>query len=368
MKTGMKKMLGLLLAAVLLVSLCACGSQSTETSTTAASTAGEAASTQQYTMKLVSHQMVGTARYEATVVAFCNSVKSASGGRLVIEPYGAGVLFPVTDSFTNLQNGVVDFMACWDGYWTGVDPCFALAGNVPGDPITSFSEHYYRSDSLDGVMSELYGNYGLVYLGGFDYGSPEILMSNKKITSLDDFKGLNIRTSGISGTFYAALGASPVSLASTEIYTALQLGTVDAAEYNDWLVNEEMALNEVTTYVVEPCLHQSAINDKSLIANPKSWNSLPEDLQAIVLACMKEARYNSAVAYDVGSSLSRMRWIDSGVEVITLPEEEVVKAEQVAVDIINEYKAKGGYCEQYIDVYKQVLMDLGYEEFAGRIN
>ena len=51
-----------------------------------------------YKWRAVTHQLVGTSRYEGTVVPFCDMVKKASGGRLIIEPYGAGVLFPVTES------------------------------------------------------------------------------------------------------------------------------------------------------------------------------------------------------------------------------------------------------------------------------
>lgn len=319
-----------------------------------------------YNWKIVTHQMVGTSRY-ATVVKFCELVKKDSGGRLNIEPYGAGVLFPVTDTLNNVKNGVVQLSACWDGYWAGIDPVFALAGNIPSDPIKTFSEHFYRSEKLEGVMKEAYKNYGITYIGAFDYGPPEILMSNKKIEKIDDFKGLNIRTAGISAAFYKNLGASPVSLGSTEVYTALQLGTVDAAEYNDWLVNEEMGLQEVTKYVIEPAMHQSSINDKSLIANSKAWAELPEDLKAIVNTAMLAVRYESAVAIDVGSKLSKDRWIKAGVQIINLPDSEVEKGRVIGVNLLKEYAAKNTYCKKYIDIYVQVLKDLGYGDFAAKL-
>src|SRR5690606_37395135 len=108
--------------------------------------------------------------------------------------------------------------------------------------------------------------------------------STVPIRSLADFSGKNIRAAGFATTFYEKLNASSISVAAPEIYTALQLGTVDAAEYNDYLVNQEMGLHEVTKYVIEPALHVGPVNDKDLIINPKAWAELPEDLQQIVIA------------------------------------------------------------------------------------
>ena len=69
-------------------------------------TAPSSAADKVYKWRLVTHSMVGTERYQ-TVVDFCETVKKASGGRLLIEPFGAGVLFPVYDSFDSVKNGIV---------------------------------------------------------------------------------------------------------------------------------------------------------------------------------------------------------------------------------------------------------------------
>ena len=60
-----------------------------------------------YKWRAVSHQLVGTARFVGTVEPFCECVDESSGGRLKIEPYGAGVLFPVSSS--------LDAVRGWNG-------------------------------------------------------------------------------------------------------------------------------------------------------------------------------------------------------------------------------------------------------------
>jgi len=314
-----------------------------------------------YKWRAVTHQMVGTTRYVKTILPFCKMVKEASDGRLIIEPYGAGVLFPVTDSFDAVRSGVVEMSMVWSGYWVGMNPVFALAGSRPGDPITTFAENFYRAEQLAPILAKAYEKYGIKDLGSFDFATPDILCSTKPIRKLDDFKGLNIRTAGIGASYYKLLGASAISLSSPEIYSALQLGTVDAAEFNDWIINGQMGFDEVTKYVIEPCLHQGAVDDKELCVNPAAWASLPDDLKAIVLSCRDHARYLSAVSYLAENRETKREWIKKGIEDIQLPEEEVKKARESAAKFLIKFSKKSPESAEYLDTYIKVLQDLGYD-------
>lgn len=321
-----------------------------------------------YKWRLVTHQIPGTTRYEGTVKEFVETVNEASGGRLVIEPYGGGELFPTTDTLDMVKNNVVEMSAIFSSYWTGKDPVFAVAAaTFPGDPITEFSEHYYRTLKLEPIVAETFEKHGVKSLGSFDWGPPEILMSKVPIRSLADFKGKNIRAAGMASIYYGKLGASAVSLSAPEIYTGLQLGTVDAAEYNDYLVNKEMGFHEVTKYIIDPALHVGASIDKELIVNPKSWEELPEDLKQIVLTARDQARFNSAIAYGTESDKSKQEWLDKGVEIIQLPEKDVEEMRKIGFDLLNDYKGKSEASKQYIEAYAEVLHELGYVNEAEQL-
>jgi len=316
-----------------------------------------------YKWRLVTHSMVGTERYE-TVVDFCNVVNQASNGRLVIEPYGAGVLFPVYDSFDSVKNGIVQVGLVWSGYWASKDPTFAVLGNRPGCPITQFSEEMYLEEKLMPVKEKIYAKYGVTYLGTLDFMPPEMLCSVVPIRKLEDFKGKNIRAGGIGAAFYKALGANTVSLASPEIYTALQMKTIDAAEFSDWKENMDMGLHEVTKYAIEPCLHLGSNEDKGFIINTKAWNELPADLKAIVLAARDHARYRSGVTNPPESIIAKQEWIKKGVEIITLSDADVNKAREIGANVIVETAGKTVEGKEFIQIYAGVLKELGYEEQA----
>lgn len=116
---------------------------------------------QVFKWRAVTHQLVGTARYKGTVVPFAEMVKKASNGRLIIETYGAGVLFPVSESFDAVRDGVVQMAMVWGGYWAGKDPVFALSGSRPGDPLVEFSENFYLSEKTYPLVAKVYEKYGV---------------------------------------------------------------------------------------------------------------------------------------------------------------------------------------------------------------
>lgn len=319
---------------------------------------------QEVSWRAVSHQLAGTARFDGTVVPFAECVSEASGGEMEIEVFGGGVLFPVPDSLDAVRDGTVEMAMVWSGYWAGKNPVFALAGSRPGDPITDFSENFYRAEKLHDVLVKAYEEYGVTSLGAFDFGPAEILNSNVEVNSLEDFEGKKVRSGGIGATYYNELGASAVSLTGTEIYQALQLGTVDMAEFNDWLVNKEMGFHEVTDYVIEPVLHTGATDDKELIVNPAEWDELSDNLKDVVLACRDRARYLSATAYGIGNDKAKQEWLEQGVEIIELPEEDVREARKIGAQVMLDFAEKSPEAEEYVQVYAQTLKELGYTELA----
>lgn len=319
-----------------------------------------------YKWRMVTHQIPGTARYEGTVVPFVKAVEEITDGQLIIEPFGADVLFPNDETFDMVKNGDVELAAIYTGFWTGKDPVFALGGGtIPGDPISSFDEHFYRSDKLQPIVDKAYEKHGIKNLGAFDFAPEEILMSKVPIRSLEDFKGKNIRAAGVASLFYGKLNASAISLSAPEIYTGLQLGTVDAAEFNDYLVNGEMGLNEVTKYVIEPALHVGPSTDKELIVNPKAWDELPDELKAALYVARDKVRYESAIAYGVESQKAKKEWEeDERIEFIDLPEEDVEEMRRLGFELLNDYKKKSELSKEYVEAYAEVLAELGYIEEA----
>lgn len=318
-----------------------------------------------YKWRTVSHSTVGTNHFKM-IEEFCDHIKIASQGRLIIEPFGAGVLFPVFNTFDSVKNGLVEMGMVSTGYWVGRDPAFGIFATRPGCPIRNYDEVMYLDQKAYPLMEALYAKHGIKLLGTFDTCAAEPLMlSKQKLESLADFKGLNIRTSGLGAQFYKALGASPVSVSGPEIYTALQLNTVDAAEWMGWRENMEMAFQEVVKYVLEPASHLGGTSNQFLLVNPEKWNELPADLKQIVLLARDEARYKSAITVKIDNAAFRHKWEAKGVEVFSLPETEFKKMREIGMKVFKEYAESNPVGKEYLKIYSEALYDLGYSEEAS---
>ena len=139
-------------------------------------------------------------------------------------------------------------------------------------------------------MDEIYGQFNLK---PFPYGNSGVQMGGwykNPIRTIDDFKGLKIRTPGLGGEILAKLGARIIMLPVTKIAAALESGEIDAAE---WIAPfDDMKLQ---FYKNAPYYHWPGWQEPGALAdcfvNKDAYNALPSDLQEIIKqACL--ATYN----------------------------------------------------------------------------
>jgi TRAP-type C4-dicarboxylate transport system substrate-binding protein len=157
-----------------------------------------------------------------------------------------------------------------------------------------------------------------------------IFTTKKKITSMDDLKGLKIRASG-AGTAMTlkAWGATPVTIAPPDLYMALEKGTIDGVMAG-WGLVEGAKLHELTKYVLwEPLGIGVLIN----IMNDDIWNKIPPDLQKIIqnvnAAMAKRSTEDMNAMNKTGEDFLRK----NKVEVTYLSSAEKVKWQKMADDV-----------------------------------
>ena len=313
--------------------------------------------------RLASHAMPGTSQFRLAEV-FCQTVNTLSEGELVIEPYAAGVLFPVFDTFDNVANGVVEAGMAYSAYWTGKDPGFTLTTR-PGCPLSTFAEGAHLEAKLEDYYKKLYGKFGIEFLGYIQV-SPmyEQLMSVTPIKSIEDVKGKKIRTSGFGALYYRALGATTVSLSAPEIYTAFQTKNIDAAEWTFWDDNMRMGFHEVSLYVLDPALHNGTCDYIPLFVNPGKWDKLPQHLKDIVIVARDRARYESALIY-VDEVIAREKWHEMpNIEFVRWSDADEKKAREVGLGLVLEECNKTEDGKKYLEIYRNTLWELGYKDEA----
>ena len=316
--------------------------------------------------RIAGHNMPGT---EQQIIAedFAETVRVLSNGELIIEAFAAGVLFPVFDTFENLSNGVVEMSTAYGGYWPGIDRRFLLIIR-PGCPIHRWAEGAYLEERLEPLITELYAEYGIHNLGHLMVAPMyEQLLSTVPINTLADLQGVRVRSSGFGARFYDALGATTVSVSPPEIYTALQTRNIDAAEYTYWDENMRMGFHEVVSYVLADALHVGSNDASSFTINKAAWESLPEHLQNIVIVALDQARYRSAMTW-IHEARARLRW--EALPHITIVEwspEDQAAARAVGQRLYKEEAEQTEWGKRVLDVYRNVLWELGYKEEARNL-
>ena len=115
----------------------------------------------------------------------------------------------------------------------------------------------------------------------------------------------------------------------------------------------------MTNYLIEPTFHLNIGTGQDIIVNKDSWNSLPPDIQAILQTAAiayssyfyRELRYNDL--------LYREKMIDYGIEVITLPESELMRIRPLAVEVWDELATKSPESAKRIQMYKDTCKLVG---------
>lgn len=294
---------------------------------------------------------------------FADWVKQASGGRLVIDMFGGGSLYPIFDSLPSVKQGLTEASAVWSVYWAGQNDLLMLCNNRPCDPLQTYEQNWDLWEKAEKVTRDAYGSLGVYFVSEVFVAPPgDIIHSKKPLRSINDFKGLKLRSSGLCANMFGSAGASVVTLPADEVYTALQTGTIDAAETQGWVGNWDMGLQEVTKYVIKPTL-TVGVAKMELIVTPSIWAALPADLQSIVSL---SARLNGARTYCVGAAMYpdyEAKFKGAGNEILTLPAADVVAFQKIAMGLVAGYKAKPAAAE-YVKIYHDVLVKWGFPDQA----
>jgi TRAP-type mannitol/chloroaromatic compound transport system substrate-binding protein len=289
--------------------------------------------------------------------------EALSGGRVTVKTYSVGELFAVTDSLDNLSRGTVEMASVTTDYSTGAEPRFYAMVYYPGAPVRTLDEvaMFVNNTNYIDLVSKVYADHDIHYAGTI-LSQPEIFMSKVPIRGLEDFQGLKVRGSGPSQMLFEELGASATYIPTAEVYTAAQLGTVDCLEISDANSNLGLGLHEVTDYIISPVLH-CPWGLLDLVVNEEAYNSLPMDLQQLCdsMAVKTGLEYWYKGQYE-NIAAQREMVEKHGIEIIELPQEDVIAAFQKGVAVWDEVAAMGGAeSKQVIAELKDFCAYLGYE-------
>ncbi|MEM6659229.1 MAG: TRAP transporter substrate-binding protein [Pseudomonadota bacterium] len=238
---------------------------------------GTSVAAQDYVLKFQSSDPAGNANF-ILQQEWVEMVSEKSGGVVSIELLPVGSIVSHTETQDAVAAGILDGHVTDTSYFSGKEPAFGLIAN----PVGAWSAPEQMFDFMNNgggkeLMNELLQPYGLHFIGATTPGL-EAFLSKKPLNGVDDLKGLKLRApEGMVQKVFAAAGAAPVNLPGSEVFTSLDKGVIDAADYTVFSTNQAQGMHDVATHPVYPGFHSMPLVEISI--NKGIWDSMPADVQ-----------------------------------------------------------------------------------------
>lgn len=268
---------------------------------------------------------------------FADKVKEYSNGELIVKIYDSGSLYRDAEIVKAIRSGSVETGLVPVNKWSGMIPAVDIFDVPFAFPTLESLEKFLQGSA--GIFDEAFSKYNAKVLFWVDYGYVQFFNSKRPLTMPDDFKGLTMRaySAGDAETL-KVLGAAPTIISSSEMYLALQRGTIDGADTGMPAAVSRKVV-EVQKYMT---LANYSAAEFLVQANLKWWEKLSKEQQeAIGKASADAERFIREKVADAENK-AKETVAKSGVEIHELTPEQLAAFIKATASIRDTYLKNGG--------------------------
>ena len=283
---------------------------------------------------------------------FAERVTAMSGGRLTIKVHGAGELVPAMGVFDAVRDGSAEMGHSASYYWKGKHPATPFFTAVPFGLTAQELNSWVNFGGGQELWDELYGEFGLKPLPCGNSGTQMAGWFRKEINSLEDIKGLKIRAPGLAGEVMQRIGATPVQMPGGEVFTSMQTGALDAADWVGPYNDLTFGLHKVAKYYYYPGWQEPGAMLEMMI-NKEKWDALPEDLQAIVKSAAEAENQHIYDEFTARNAEALKQLVNEhGVELRRLPDEVLEALEKTSQEAVEDLVAGNDQARRIYESYR----------------
>ncbi len=377
----MKKVIAIVLALVMLLALCACGSKTEAPTTDAPKTDAPKTAAPQTdapttggpdwsSIKKVSlncatadGETVGAAQALARAV---KAISEKTNGQVEIKVYYSGTLAESSDLVSACADGVTDIAYITPSLYPGVfvaNDVFNLKyfTEMPG-PAGIKTVFRQLMDNVPAIQDEL----GSLGLHGVDIFGTQPMFYIKRdakadqINTPDDMKGMVVQGSGTYATVLANHGIAAMSMGPADWYTSFERGTVDM-ETCHWALANDFGLAELAnSYLMFGSNGGFAHAAQMLVVNEGTWNGFPDEVKQVITEEFRKS-FDELVTIETDQANGiKQTQIDAGKVFHTIPEDQMQPWYDLALEQVDIWKAT--CAEKGIDADKIFDAYIGYVE------
>ena len=343
------------MALAMTLSLAACGASSSgsgSSSAPAASTSAPAASSSAASAsseaKIAPHkfvfQCVGTEQGTDYITgkAFADALLDASGGALEVKVYGTDQLAGgnTNKALEMLATGEVDIGCYAQSVCANINSKIGIC-TLPWT-FTSYADVNEKMAGAAGdYLKEQFAAVGIEWIDYTHNAMRQLSNSKRPVTTPEDLKNLKIRVPGgnVFMDTWNALGADVTSMAWSEVFTALQQGTIDGQE-NGAKTSQSNSIQEVNKYWT---VWNYAYDGYPLLFNKKCWDSLDATQQQLIRDVAAEVYAASRKQVEEQEDLIWKSFEDDyDCEIVYLDDAQIAAFQEMVRPVVEKYKEAYG--------------------------
>jgi TRAP-type C4-dicarboxylate transport system substrate-binding protein len=333
----LKRLILVALAVIVTISLFIVGCSSTSSTTTSTSAQTSTSTSQAPVIKLSSALYLPTAHpFTALQEQWGKDIEAASNGRVQITYYPGGQLLGAPQTADGIVSDIADIAFAHIDYSPGRFPVTEFL-DLPNGYATGWVGSHVAVDFYNQFKPKEWDNMHLLFLNAGTTAG--LMLHDKKITKLEDLKGVTLRGAGAVGDTITALGATARDVPMTEMYDDVSKGVVDGALVGiETLKSFKMAdVCKYTTFAWQA----GSMYTFYLAMNLDKWNSMPADIQQIFTDVSKQYEEKYAEAWN-SSDIAGIQYSLSiaGNEVFQLTDAEGQRWSDAVQSVLTDYSAK----------------------------
>jgi len=289
--------------------------------------------------------------------AWAREIEKRTNGQVKISVLAGGTLTPADQCFDGVVKGISDLgMSCF-AYTRGRFPIMEVLdlpmGYPNGRTATRVANEFFKKfmpKELEGVK--------LLYIHAH---GPGLLHTLKPVTTLEQLKGMKIRSTGLSAKVVEVLGGVPVAMPQGQTYEALQKGVVEGT-----FTPIETLKGWKQAEVVKSTTDCDAIGYTTamfVVMNLKKWNALPADVRKTMEEVSAQWIDIHGKAWDQLDEEGRAYSLSLGNKIVTLSADENARWKKAARPVIDGYikevSAKGLPAQKAVKEVEDLIKQYG---------
>ena len=159
---------------------------------------------------------------------------------------------------------------------------------------------------------------------------------------------------------FAALGAKPIVMDFGEVFTALNTGIVDGADYAQLNSNQSIGLYEIAKFATYPGWH--SMPSDHLACNKEKWDSIPADLQAIIKGALDKMAYDFLTKSKIAADKAAVELAAKGITIQTWSPEDLKTYRKFVRGVWKKWGEKSEFAKKAVDSHLKYMEQIGLTE------